>query len=182
MKGKIIARRLNVVLIGLILCGIFVYGVFLPLRGHHMAMMAKGGPFDGAFWPWLLYLWGTAVPCVVAVGYAFSITRTLREGRMFTPQNARRLLMIARWAIGDTVYFFIGQILVCHGMEPPRSFPHGVVYRVCRGCYCDSGESFGVAGTKSGRAAGRKRLDYLRGVLCKERFFFTLMLCWPDVK
>ena len=112
MKGKIIARRLNVVLIGLILCGIFVYGVFLPLRGHHMAMMAKGGPFDGAFWPWLLYLWGTAVPCVVAVGYAFSITRTLREGRMFTPQNARRLLMIARWAIGDTVYFFIGQILL----------------------------------------------------------------------
>lgn len=112
MKGKIIARRLNVVLIGLILCGIFVYGVFLPLRGHHMAMMAKGGPFDGAFWPWLLYLWGTAVPCVVAVGYAFSITHTLREGRMFTPQNARRLLMIARWAIGDTVYFFIGQILL----------------------------------------------------------------------
>lgn len=42
MKGKIIARRLNVVLIGLILCGIFVYGVFLPLRGHHMAIVSVG--------------------------------------------------------------------------------------------------------------------------------------------
>ena len=112
MKGKIMARRLNMVLIGLILCGVLVYGVFLPWWGRQMAIMEKGGPFDGAFWPWLLYLWGTAVPCVVAVCYAFSITHTLREDRMFIPQNARRLLMIARWAVGDTVYFFVGQILL----------------------------------------------------------------------
>ena len=108
MKKESLSRRLRFILVGMGLCGLAVYGWFIPSAGR--GLVAGYPEFSGFFWPWLLFLWATGIPCLIALVPGWKIADSIGKDRSFTQANARRLALIANLAAGDAAFFFIGNV------------------------------------------------------------------------
>ena len=64
MTQSKLAGLLKLITIGLGFIGACVYFLILPGIGQDWA--AEEG-YGGYFWPWLLFLWGTGIPCYAAL-------------------------------------------------------------------------------------------------------------------
>ena len=110
MEQKTLARWLKVVLVGVGLCGLVVYGAILPLYG--MSILGTNPDMANRYWPWLIFLWATGVPCYAALVIGWRIAVNIGKDRSFSEDNARHLKRIALLAAGDAVFFFIGNIVL----------------------------------------------------------------------
>lgn len=108
MNSKHLARWLKTILIGVGVCGLIVYSFILPAYG--LAMRGLYPEFSNRFWPWLLFLWATAVPCLAALVCAWKIAANIGADRAFVAQNAMYLKTIATLAVGDAAFFFAGNL------------------------------------------------------------------------
>ncbi len=91
-------------------CALAVYALVLPICGDSLR---QSYPESAAmYWPWLIFLWITAVPCFAALILAWRIAKNIGEDRSFSVENARLLKIIAYLAAGDTLYFFIGNVVL----------------------------------------------------------------------
>lgn len=59
----------------------------------------------------MIFLWLTAVPCYAVLFWGWSIASEIGQDRSFTLKNARSLKWIMVAAIGDTVFFFAGNVI-----------------------------------------------------------------------
>lgn len=110
MDQKKLSSSLKAILIGVGLCGLIVYFFVLPAVGLNIAGSYPG--FSGAFWPWLIFLWLTAVPCYIVLVMGWKIAVNIGRDRSFSMDNALLLKRIALLAACDTLFFFLGNLIL----------------------------------------------------------------------
>lgn len=110
MKQKTLARWLKGIIFGMGVCGLVVYFLLIPHIGK--AMAEEIPEFQNRYRPWLLFLWITAVPCYGVLILAWKIAARIGKDLSFTVQNAVYLKWISILAAGDTLFFFLGNVVL----------------------------------------------------------------------
>ena len=110
MKQKALSNWLKVIVIGTGVCGLAVYLYFLPEWGKSIADHYP--EFSGAYWPWLIFLWATAIPCYAALVFGWKIADHIGKDRSFSVENAELLKWISWLAAADTAFFFAGNVVL----------------------------------------------------------------------
>nr|WP_122012830.1 DUF2975 domain-containing protein [Maliibacterium massiliense] len=108
MQQKTLARWLQAITIIVGVIGAGLYAYIFPVWGQTWAHAHP--EFAYAYWPWLVFLWVTAVPCYVCLGYFFRICTRIGEDRSFCAENARALARICQWLLADAAVAFAGNI------------------------------------------------------------------------
>lgn len=121
MNQQSLSKWLKVIIIGVGLCGLIVYGMVIPAYGHSLVSLYP--EFSNRYWPWLIFLLATGIPCYAALALAWQIAGSVGEDRTFIPENAKRLTLISRLAAGDAGFFFLGNtVLMLMSMSHPGVF------------------------------------------------------------
>jgi len=110
MKQSTLARSLKVMLALGTLCLLAVYLIVIPSFG--VSMRTQYPEFSNRFWPWLGFLWATALPCLAAVGLGWRVASGIGRDRAFTVENAALLRAVAWLAAGDAGFFLIGNVVL----------------------------------------------------------------------
>lgn len=95
---------------GMALCGLVLYFGAIPLFA--LSMRSAYPEFANRFWPWLAFLWGSALPCYGVLFYGWRVAGEIGRGNAFSGENAASLRAVARLAVLDTVYFALGNIIL----------------------------------------------------------------------
>lgn len=109
MKLKTLSLRLKLVLIGMALCGFVVYGWFFPQFGR--SVVHSMPEFAYCYYPWLILLWVTAIPCYVALLLGWRIACNIGKDRAFTEETAGLLRWISRLAVFDAAFFLAANVV-----------------------------------------------------------------------
>ncbi len=110
MEQKFFSKWLKVVLIGVAICGLVVYALVVPVYG--MSLRSLYPEFSNRFWPWLLFIWVSGIPCFAVLGYTWKIATNIGNDRSFTDQNASLLKTISFLSALDAAFFFVGNIVL----------------------------------------------------------------------
>jgi len=108
MNQKTLSRWLRIIIVGCALCGIVIFGMVVPAMGLSMKLMNP--EFAYCFWPWLVFIWLTAIPCYAALVLGWKITGNIRTDRSFSRENARYLSWIAVLAAIDAIRYYGGNV------------------------------------------------------------------------
>ena len=106
MRQESLSRWLKGILIGLAVCGVVVYVFVIPSCGK--TLTEDYPEFEGRYWPWLIFLWLTGLPCFAALVLGWRIAESIGKDRSFSPENAKQLKRISRLAAADSFFFFAG--------------------------------------------------------------------------
>ena len=121
MEQKKLSRWLIIIIAGVAVCGLTVYALVLPICGRDLAQ--KYPEYEKAYWPWLIFLWLTGVPCYAVLWLGLGIVRRIGADRSFSFENAHALKRISYLATGDTAFFMAGSIaLLLLNMSHPGVF------------------------------------------------------------
>jgi len=110
MKQTTLSKWLKVIIIGVGICGLIVYGMVIPMLGETLADYLQG-EFDYCYLPWLIFIWLTAIPCYLALFFAWKIASNIGKDQSFTTANAKYLKWISILAVTDAAFFFVGNIV-----------------------------------------------------------------------
>lgn len=110
MKQVALARWLKFIIIGVGICGLIIYGIVIPVFGQTVAFIEKG-VYDYCFWPWLIFIWITAIPCYIVLFFSWKIACNIGNDKSFTVANANYLKWISILAAFDAAFFFVGNIV-----------------------------------------------------------------------
>ena len=118
MEQRTLSKWLKFVIIGVGICGLCIYFGILPSYGGSLA--SQYPEFSGCYWPWLIFLWITAIPCYAALVFGWKISENIGRDKSFSQENAKHLAWIAKLAAADSAYFFLGNIvlLLCNMSHP----------------------------------------------------------------
>ena len=111
MDQKRFSWWLRVMIVCLGLIGAVLYFLVLPFSGNYLADAYP--EFAYAFWPWLVFLWLTGIPCYIVLIYGWKIAASIGKDKSFSLENADRLTKISYLAAGDTVFFVVENIVFC---------------------------------------------------------------------
>lgn len=106
MNQKKLSLWLKAIIIGVGICGLVIYLGILPNLGD--ALHGQYPEFAAWHWPWLIFLWITAIPCYAILVLAWKIASNIGEDRSFSADNANLLQHIAWLITGDILFFFLG--------------------------------------------------------------------------
>lgn len=110
MTQSKLAHRLKAVILCVAFCLAGLYLWFLPMMAEETRTVSP--EFSFCFWPWLIFLWGTALPLVAALLLSWRIAGNIGADRSFCRENAREMSRISTLAFVDTAYFFIGNLVM----------------------------------------------------------------------
>ncbi len=110
MRYKSLSVWMKIILIGFALCGLGILGFAVPSIGQ--SIVEAYPEFSGAFVPWLVFLWIAVFPCYAVLALGWRIATNIARDNAFSAANARLLKAIAVLAAVDSVYFFIGNIIL----------------------------------------------------------------------
>ena len=108
MKKLSVTLKLSIV--GMALCGLLLYFGAIPIFA--LSMRTAYPEFANRFWPWLAFLWGSALPCYGVLFYGWRVANEIKKENAFSRENAVSLHMVALLAVVDTVYFALGNIIL----------------------------------------------------------------------
>ena len=109
MEQKGLAIWLKIILVGVGICGLVVYFVVFPSYGE---LLVNDYPeFSNRFWPWLIFLWISGIPCYAVLLFGWKIATNIGRDQSFSNVNAKYLKWIAWLAAGDGIFFFVGNII-----------------------------------------------------------------------
>lgn len=109
MKSTSIEKYLKCIIIGLGICGVLVYALILPAFGNSLRIQYP--EFAHWYYPWLIFLWITVIPCYLTLISAWKVAVNIGGGRSFSYDNGRCFQQISRYACADSVFFLGGNIL-----------------------------------------------------------------------
>ena len=140
MSKSFFTSALKLLIAAAVLCGTLVYVWVLPSLGNSIRIAVPS--HSGCYYPWLIFLWLTAIPCYGAALSAWKIVRNIGQDHPFTFENARLLKRISLFALADAVFLLAGNILFLFlNMNHPSvllcslgiSIIGGVVWIICSG-------------------------------------------------
>ncbi|MBE5772591.1 MAG: DUF2975 domain-containing protein [Clostridiales bacterium] len=109
MEQKTLARWLKIIIIGIAVCGLIVYGMVIPAYGT--ALKGQNPEYAWCYVPWLIFIWLTAIPCFGILLCGWKVAGNIGLDRSFSEENALLLRRIAWLAAGDSAFFFVGNIV-----------------------------------------------------------------------
>jgi hypothetical protein len=109
MEQKSLAIWLKIILVGVGICGLVVYFVVFPSYGE--SLVIDYPEFSNRFWPWLIFLWISGIPCYAVLLFGWKIATNIGRDQSFSNANAKYLKWIAWLAAGDGIFFFVGNII-----------------------------------------------------------------------
>lgn len=116
MDQKKLSQWLRVILLGVVACSIVVYFAMIPLWG--LRIVERNPEQAHGYWPWLIFLWCTAVPCYLSAFWGWRITGEIRRDNSFSHENGAYLHRIMVAMLADAAFFFLGNIgMLCLGMS-----------------------------------------------------------------
>ena len=107
MRQRALSKRLKVIIIGIAVCALSFYCAVLPYLCQKL-LGAKGVSFVIE----MLYASISGIPCFIAMFLAYKIASNIGNNLSFTKKNADLLIKISNLAAIDTVYVFIGTLLL----------------------------------------------------------------------
>lgn len=110
MTQKKLALWLKLIIIVIAVCGIIAYAVVIPNYG--MSLAARYPEFSGRFWPWLVFIWISGIPCYAVLVLGWLITSGIAKDQAFTVRNARYMKWISQLAAADSVFFLAGNLVL----------------------------------------------------------------------
>ena len=110
MEQKHLSSWLKLILVGVAICGLVVYGLVVPMYG--MSLRSQYPEFSNRFWPWLLFIWVSGIPCFMVLYYGWKVSTNIGNDQSFTDQNASLLKTISVLAALDAAFFFVGNIVL----------------------------------------------------------------------
>jgi len=110
MEQKALSKWLKMILIGVGICGLIVYFAIIPSYGTYLVYDYP--EFSNRFMPWLAFLWVTAIPCYTALVLGWKIASNIGRDQSFSNENAGYLKWIAYLAAGDSIFFFVGNVVL----------------------------------------------------------------------
>ena len=110
MEQKKLAGWLKLIVIGIAVCGIYIYAFVIP--GYGDAIVRQYPEFAYCYVPWLIFLSLTAIPIYIALFFAWKIFANIGNDNSFCKENAGYLKWISWLAGGDAAYFFLGNIVL----------------------------------------------------------------------
>lgn len=111
MDQKRFSWWLRVMIVCLGLIGAVLYFLVLPFSGNYLADAYP--EFAYAFWPWLVFLWLTGIPCYLVLVFGWKIAVSIGKDHSFSYANADRLKKIVYLIAGDTIFFALGNMVFC---------------------------------------------------------------------
>jgi len=109
MEQMALSKWLKVILIGAGVCGLVVYFVIFPTYGQ--SLVYDYPEFSNRFWPWLIFLWVSGIPCYTVLALGWKIASNIGKDQSFSNENARYLKWISWLAEGDGIFFFLGNVV-----------------------------------------------------------------------
>ena len=109
MQQATLSKWLKFILIGVAICGLVIYTVVFPALGQ--SIITYNEEFSYCFWPWLIFIWVTGIPCYIAIVLAWRIATNIGADQSFSLSNAKLLKWISILATGDAAFFFVGNIV-----------------------------------------------------------------------
>lgn len=109
MEQKVLEKWLKFIIAGVGICGLAVYVCVIPVLGKDLVVAAP--EFSNRYYPWLIFLWVTAIPCCGALLCAWRIASNIGRDRSFSKDNARLLKWISILAGGDALFFFVTNLV-----------------------------------------------------------------------
>ena len=110
MEQQTLARWLKCIIILTALCGAVLFAGVCPALGQELC--AQEVRFAGWFWPWMIFIWGSAIPCYIVLFFAWEIASNIGADRSFSMENAKLLQWISALAAGDAAYFLAGNLIL----------------------------------------------------------------------
>jgi len=109
MEQKNLSKWLKTIIIGAGVCGMIVYAAVFPALGLRLRSLYP--EFSNRFWPCLLFIWASAIPCFMVLYCGWEISANIGKDRSFTNRNAALLKNISVLAALDAAFFFAGNIV-----------------------------------------------------------------------
>lgn len=107
MDQKSLSKRLKITIIGIAVCALIFYFAVLPYLCQKL-LGAKGISFIIE----MVYACISGIPCFIAMLLGYRISANIGNNRSFTKENANLLTKISNLAAIDTIYVFIGTLLL----------------------------------------------------------------------
>ncbi len=118
MRQKSLSKWIKFILIGIVICLLVVFAILVPSIGKDLA--DKYPEYGNCYYPWLIFLWITAVPCFVIVVFGWKIADNIGNDKSFSMDNATKLKYISVLAAGDAGFFFLmNMIFVMTNLSHP---------------------------------------------------------------
>ena len=110
MEQKTLSKWLKGIIIGIGLCGLIIYAAVVPALSAHIL---EGYPkLAYTVLVWKIFIWCSGIPCFAVLLFAWKIATGIGRDRSFTNENANSLHWISALAVGDALFFFLGNILL----------------------------------------------------------------------
>ena len=109
MKKKSLSNWLKAIIIGMGFIGLVFYGVVVPALGNDL--VSHYPEYNDAYYLWVVFLWLTAIPCYIVLYLAWKISDNIGKDNSFSKENAVCMKYISMLAAGDSIFFFIGNII-----------------------------------------------------------------------
>ena len=87
MKQKKLSRWLKCLIIGVGICAIIIYALIIPFMG--ISLRDQYPEFSYCFWPWLIFIWATGIPCCIILIIGWEISSNIGSDRAFSEINAK---------------------------------------------------------------------------------------------
>ena len=107
MTQKSLANLLKTIVILAGIVGAVLYLLVFPVIGRQLADTAG----ENIFWPWMIFLWISAIPCYAVLFKCWGISTSIRQDHSFSMENSKKLRMISLLALCDSIYFFSGNVI-----------------------------------------------------------------------
>lgn len=122
MQHTTLRRWLRLVIIGMGICGLFVYGWVFPTMSSKLCQMYP--EYTSQYHVWLVFLLITAIPCYGVLLFAWRIANNIGKGDAFTYSNGKAFRGIFWLVATDTLFFFGGNVLflLCNFSRPAIFF------------------------------------------------------------
>ena len=109
MNQLSLSKWLKVIILCAGLIGIAIYCIVFPVYGKDIANMYP--EFSQAYWPWLIFIWITAVLCYCVLFFSWRIACSIGNDHSFSMENVNNLKRISYLAASDSLILFAGNII-----------------------------------------------------------------------
>lgn len=110
MQQSSLAKWLKIIIIGVGICLTILCMWVIPNLGDSFQMQYP--EYSCAFYPWLIFIWLSAIPCYIVLVFAWKIFTNIGKDESFTALNANYLKWISILAAVDSFFFFIGNVIL----------------------------------------------------------------------
>ncbi|WP_296254589.1 DUF2975 domain-containing protein [uncultured Ezakiella sp.] len=110
MEIKKLSKLLKFILTGLFVLGLIVYIFIIPLIGK--TIVEANPELSNWYLPWLIFLSLTSIPVLLGLFYSSKISKNISYDLAFIEENSKYLKYISRLAFIDSVFFFLGNIVM----------------------------------------------------------------------